>query len=272
MNIVLQLLLVLVVCFSQAPIVCAQGLIGKDLHIEQDPSVPLPPATPKGVLRNTVIPEYQTYINKILSESLLFRSKTPVVVSVNIDQNGMVRPSELYVDHSSGNLVADFACIDAILSGTPYKSPPAGTLAWNNTYSFFGNFLKDDVQVSTNIILPTASSDAFLTAVKAKHPIYQKNTLAMRLIPRSILKRYPGLFSPLEIDGLQNIAFLKKEVFDAGKGIPADYMFTKIVKDENLFEFYKEWADFQNQHKNPTKQDVLKEQMKLKLKYAGLFA
>lgn len=95
--------------------------------------------------------------------------------------------------------------------------------------------------------------------------------LLTRSIPRSVLDRYPGVFKTDEIDSIDNLKPLKKELFDPGIAKSTSHTFSDFVRNKDVFARYLDWANFQKEHKQATRAEILQEEQKLNSKYSLLF-
>jgi hypothetical protein len=271
MKLMLKLMVVVALCLVGSNKASAQGLIGNPIIIEQDASVPPAPVIPTKPLGKVDLPPYQLAINSRLNNSLLAYPKfanQPALVTVFINKTGEVNPQQIVFSHSTGVLESDFACVDSILSSMPFD-PPLTSNAWNNEYAFYGDYVVGKVTMSNNVI-STTNFDLVNTYFKA-HPRLLGKVLLTRSIPRSVLYFYPGVFKAEEIDTVDNVKALKKELFDSALEKSTDHTFAKFVLKDEVLARYIDWAKFEKEHKDATKKEILDEEQKLNSKYSQLF-
>ena len=140
-------------------------------------------------------------------------------IAWNIGPNGEVRDPQ--VASSSGNSVADMACLEAVLSSSPENKKYAGT---NRNFRF-----------SSRMNSKPSGKKQFLE----RNPTVSRDTALVYVIPLSVDYRYPGLFKQAELLSADNVRIL---------GAPNS--------DKKLIQFLNAWSSFFEKNPTATKESI----------------
>lgn len=247
MNVVVKEIVVLVVAVSLfQPASLAQGIIGRRAH---------PNIEPEAVAYDAKI------VNRIEGNLQLPEScKRQASIIFQIGRDGRI--SRVTVLQSSGSAIADFACLEAVLSCSPLTPPPKTS----DLEMYQGAPGRIDFAVRR--------SGKTASLFFSENPQTKGKVALLHLIPADVLQRYPGVCNEADIRGLDNIAPVSLQSIRLNLSATPGHESSsdEILAGSGLKSFFEDWQTFFEKNITTTRQALLDERSRLKKRYADLFA
>jgi len=164
--------------------------------------------------------------------------------------------SEVKLLQSSGKDFADFYCLEALLTSSPlprppYHSPrPAGRRQLNGPLDEVIDFYETSMPDYFQIKPSKFTNEAFFT----QHPELKNSAVVLHLLPLSILKYYPDLFTAAELNGSENIKVIPTQgLLNYGPDFTTD----RTISNQAIIKFFKNWESFVKGHPVTTRKELL---------------